>query len=238
MSISDVLILAGGRGSRLKSVKGNNPKCLVQVIKNKLFIEYVLENLEKYKFKKVYLSIKYKKNKFLEFIKKNNSKYNFKLNYIIDDKFYGTGGAIKNFIKKKKIKKEFLVINGDTYNSINLNKFVRKSNKKLLISLKEIDRNERYGAVKLDKKIKRIIGFYEKISKSQKTIINTGTYLVHPKIFKNIKKKTFSIEQDFFPKLCKNKSITYYLSNENFIDIGIPKDYEKFKKYAKKISLK
>ena len=44
MSISDVLILAGGRGSRLKSVTGNNPKCLVQVIKNKLFIEYVLEN--------------------------------------------------------------------------------------------------------------------------------------------------------------------------------------------------
>ena len=99
---------------------------MVKEIKKKLFIKYFLKKLKKKKIKKVYLNNKNKKKNFLEFNKKKNSKDNFKLNYIIDDKFYGTGGAIKNFIKKKKIKKEFLVINGDTYNSINLNKFVRK----------------------------------------------------------------------------------------------------------------
>ena len=216
MNTTDLVILCGGRGKRLKNLTKNIPKPLLK-IKNIKFLDILIRHYQKYHFKNIYLLAGYHGEK----IKKlyHNKYFNFiKVTVLIENKPLGTGGAIN--LLKKKINNNFLLINGDSFIDYDLKSFLKLEKKfvgKILITKnKNYKSNNKLSSIFLKKK--KII--FNKRSKN----MNAGIYLFSKKIFKYINKETFSLENNIIPKLIEKKKLTGQFSNEYFIDIGIKKN--------------
>ena len=218
--MKEAIVLAGGFGTRLKSVVSDVPKPMAP-INNKPFLEYILNYLQKNEINRVILSVGYKweiiKNYFGDRFK------NIELVYSIEDKPLGTGGAIKKALDLVK-NKEIFVLNGDTFFDIKLQS-MELEDSKILIALKKMINVNRYGAVKIDDN-NYITSFVEK-QFFKECFINGGIYLLKENIFDGFDlDEKFSFE-DFLSKNFKKLKAKGSVFNDYFIDIGIPKDYKR-----------
>jgi len=218
--MKEAIVLAGGFGTRLKSVVSDVPKPMAP-INNKPFLEYILNYLQKNEINRVILSVGYKweiiKNYFGDRFK------NIELVYSIEDKPLGTGGAIKKALDLVK-NKEIFVLNGDTFFDIKLQS-MELEDSKILIALKKMINVDRYGAVKIDDN-NYITSFVEK-QFFKECFINGGIYLLKENIFDGFDlDEKFSFE-DFLSKNFKKLKAKGSVFNDYFIDIGIPEDYKR-----------
>ena len=123
---TDVFILAGGRGSRIKDLTNRIPKPLIK-FNNKPVLSLIINHISKYNFKKIFILAGYKGAQIYK--KYHNKYYNFiKINCIIEKKRCGTWGDIYKI--RNKIKRNFVLINGDTIFNADLENFLRFSLKK------------------------------------------------------------------------------------------------------------
>tara|TARA_B100000989_G_scaffold291799_1_gene266779 strand:+ start:4161 stop:5318 length:1158 start_codon:yes stop_codon:yes gene_type:complete len=220
----ELAILAGGLGTRLGNLTKAKPKPLMGINKT-TFLEKLILNNAKYNVKKIYILCGYKGY----LIKK---KYHKKfingvpIECFIEKKKLGTAGALYQL--KKKIKKNFFLINGDTYVDINLNKYSKLNLKDkigyIFLTKKNANKNQ---PLSLDKK-KNII------QNKKSNLISTGFYYFNKKILKNIKYKETSLEKEILPYYFEKKKIKGIIYNKYFIDIGTPVDLRKFKEDFKK----
>ena len=221
----NVIILAGGFGSRLKTLFPNIPKPLVP-IHGKPFILYILEQLNKFCIQNVTISTGYLSSKIQETIGTNYK--NLKIFYSHEKTPMGTGGAVK-LVKFKKPKDFCLVLNGDSFVNFNLNKLFiehkkRKSN--ISIVLNKVKERSRFGSVTLGSN-KRIISFSEKRQSKEEGYVNAGVYLFNSSVIDSMKSgKYFSLEIDFFPKQV-GLGLNGFICIEQFIDIGTPLSFHK-----------
>lgn len=213
------VILVGGRGSRLGKLTNNVPKPLIK-IRDKPFLDYLLYQICKYKFKKIYLLCSYKYN---QFKKSYHNKYIFGVHIIcINEKQRkGTAGAL--FYIKKKIKNNFFLFNGDSYFPINLDNFYKfslKQNKIITIACKI---NENYNSNKKISNLgieKNLLFFSNKKTK----IMNGGIYFIKKKFLNHISNKNSSLENDHLKSLIIKKEVAGKLYNKFFVDIGLKKN--------------
>ena len=220
----EAIVLAGGLGTRLRSVISNVPKPMAP-INNKPFLEYILEFLNNQNIKKVILSVGYKWEIIKDYF---GDKYkDIELVYNVEKEQLGTGGAIKDSLKLTN-RDEIYVLNGDTFFDIDLSKMKIEDNL-VEIALKEMKDFDRYGVVEIDEN-KYIKNFKEK-TYYKHGLINGGIYLLKREIFDdfNLPKK-FSFEK-FLEDNFQNLKAKGKVFNNYFIDIGIPEDYEKAKRY-------
>ena len=229
----DIIILCGGFGKRIRSKSKNLPKILIEIKKNIPFIEYFFNSLNIKLFRNIILSIGYRRNKIISYSKKNS---HLNLTLCVEKKPLGTGGAVKNVLKKHDLTDPFIVINGDSFFSFNFKKLLNSkilNSKKSFILLKKTEKQKRFDQFKIFKNKL----FMLKKNEIGTNLINSGLYLFYKKNFRNQKIK-FSIEQDIIPKLIKNNKLDYIKNSSNiFFDIGVPKDLNKFKKYISKKNL-
>ena len=221
------IILAGGFGSRLRSVVSDRPKVLAE-INGKPFITFILNKLENEGFKNIILSTGYMGDMIKKTIGEEYKGLTIK--YFKEDKPLGTGGALKNigkFIKEKNL----LVMNGDTLHNINTRKLIDslKGDNDIILGIYKNDAS-RYGLLKIDRN-KLILSFNEKNNKNKSGLINIGTYFLNKENLLKYNDDIFSIENDYFPKRIKDKKLYVQISRGKFIDIGIPEDYFKASKY-------
>lgn len=224
----EVIILAGGFGTRLQSVVKDVPKPMAD-INGKPFLEYILEYLSGYNVTNIVISVGYKQDVIKSYFK--SSYKGIPLCYSCEDEPLGTGGAIKkslNFITTNA--KNVLVMNGDTFFEVDLAKLEKIDNKfkaDITISLIEMRNFDRYGAIKVES---NIVKKFEEKKFYEKAYINGGVYMIKKNIFnKFIISNKFSFEE-FLEKNLTNMKVCPYISNNSyFIDIGIPSDYEKAK---------
>ena len=112
----DLVILAGGKGTRIKKLTGKHPKPMVK-FNNKHFMQYILNNVSKYNFRRIIILCGYRYKIF--FKKYHNKHINFtKILCVREKKLLGTGGALKN-LKKLKVN-DFVLMNGDTLFDIDI----------------------------------------------------------------------------------------------------------------------
>ena len=219
----EAIILAGGFGTRLKSVVKDIPKPMAE-INNRPFLELILQYFKKHNFKRVVLSVGYKWE-----IIKNYFGDNFQgieLIYNIENEPLGTGGAVKSSLDLIN-SDEVFILNGDTIFEIPLTEMKLFDNSKITIAVKEMKNFDRYGIVVFENN--SVVEFKEK-SFRKKGFINGGIYLIRKNIFDdfNLPKK-FSFEQ-FFEKNLDKLNIKVQKFDNFFIDIGIPEDYLKLQK--------
>jgi D-glycero-alpha-D-manno-heptose 1-phosphate guanylyltransferase len=222
----DIIILAGGFGTRLSSIINDIPKPMAPVNRNP-FLFYIFKQLEKYKTKHVVLSTGYLSSKISDFF---GNKFNdIKIDYAIEERPLGTGGGILNAMQYCH-SDEVLILNGDTYFDLNIEVFLEQHTKyaaDISLALRQIEDCSRYGFVSIDNKY-RITQFGEKRDGIKNCLINGGTYIINRnKILSLNLPSRFSLEKDVFEKHLHDLNISGFPFDDYFIDIGIPNDYKK-----------
>ena len=208
----DLVILAGGKGTRISKLLGKYPKPMLK-FNNKHFVQYIFNNVCKYNFKRIIILCGYRHNVF--FKKFHNKNINFtKIVCVREKKLLGTGGALANLIGLRV--NDFVLINGDTLFDVDIKLLVNSLDKNR-IGITALTKNKNQKSKKLNNLIlkKNIIGVGKNSS-----LMNGGVYFFKKKIFKYIKKGNFSLENDLLPKFIKEKMINGKIFKNFFIDIG------------------
>ena len=221
MKTKEAIVLAGGMDTRLKDVINNIPKPMAPVCE-KPFLVYLLQDLQKKGIQKVIFSVSYKYEIIQDFFGSNWN--GIEIAYAIEKEPLGTGGAIRLALSKAKGERVF-VLNGDTFFDVSLEKMEEQKGN-TVVAIKPMYDFDRYGTVILQED--KIIAFQEK-KKVKKGFINGGIYLLNKNVLDSFTLGSkFSFEQEFLEKEAGN--LLAFVSDNYFIDIGIPQDYKKAQK--------
>lgn len=227
----EAIILAGGLGTRLRSVVKDVPKPMA-MIGGKPFLTYLVESLAKKGVTRVILSVGYKAEKIIEYF--GGCYQGVEIVYSVEGNPLGTGGAIMLAMTLVAGDHAF-VVNGDTYLDVELNKIelLWGINKKPVIVGVSVTNASRFGQLNINKSGKMVDGFLEKSDKAC-GIINAGCYLLPKNIFNGFKKEiSFSFEKDYLQLSTNISKFIFFESKGCFIDIGVPSDFIKAEKILK-----
>ncbi|MBI2045179.1 CBS domain-containing protein [Candidatus Pacearchaeota archaeon] len=222
------LILAGGFGTRLKSITGEEIPKPMAAIAGKPFLEHQINFLKNNGINEIVLAIHYKANKIKSYFG-SGLRWGVNITYCEEEIPLGTAGAIKN--AERYMEDTFIIMNGDSYAPINLDEFIKfhKSRNSFCtlclakINIETLD----YGSVIVDNDY--ITKFCEK-EEIGSNLINGGIYIVEPGIFQYIPKdREISLEKEIFPNLSRIRLLKGYIHDGYFMDIGKPETYKKFK---------
>jgi D,D-heptose 1,7-bisphosphate phosphatase len=218
----DLVILAGGKGSRINKIQKKKIKSLIK-FNNIPFIYYLLNFFCKFNFRKIYIIGGFRgillKKKFHK-IKKNF----VEIECLIEKKNEGTGGALR--LIKKKVKNNFFLINGDSFIDFNIMDFYKLKYKNFIGSML-VTRNIFY---KENKKLNNLLIKKNILYFAKKGMMNAGVYFFDKKIFNFLKNKNFSLEQECLPQLIYKKKLLGVQSANPFVDIGTKLNYNIAKK--------
>lgn len=221
----EAIILAGGLGTRLRSVVADVPKCMA-IVAQKPFLHYVITYLQKQGVTKFIFSLGYMSEVIENYLLKEFPLLNYQVS--LEDEPLGTGGAIY-LACKKATKKNVIIVNGDTLFNINITKLhslhdFMKAN--CTLALKPMYKFDRYGVVEINNA--SIITSFKEKNYYDEGLINGGCYLLNVAPFLAHKfADKFSFEKDYLEKEYTQNNIYGQVQDEYFIDIGIPQDFEK-----------
>ena len=221
------VIMAGGKGTRLRPLTCNKPKPMVPIV-NRPMMEHIIYLLKKYDFKEVWITLFYLPELIQNYFG-DGSEFGMKINYSLEDSPLGTAGSVKKIIDN--LNDTFLVISGDALTDINLEaaiKFHKEKKAKATIVLTKVSNPLDYGVVIADQNgvVKRFLekpGWGEVFSDT----VNTGIYVLEPEIFNLFEAgKEFDFSKDLFPMLMdKGELIGGYVADGYWSDIGNLEQY-------------
>jgi NDP-sugar pyrophosphorylase family protein len=221
------LILAGGKGTRLRPLTINTPKPIVPVA-NSPFLLYQVDLMTGGGIEEVILSLSYQPRK-IEDLLKDGSDYGVRIRYAVEANPLGTGGAFKN--AEEYIDSTTVVFNGDVLTAIDLSHVIAQHRERGAVAtlvLTPVDNPSAYGLVETttDGWVQR---FIEKPGPDEITCntINAGIYVLEPSILRYMPKgEAYSFERGLFPTLLEHKEpVLSYILNDYWIDIGTPRKY-------------
>ena len=223
----EILILAGGLGTRLRPIVSDVPKPMARV-DGKPFLAWLLDYWIKQKPARIVLSIGYLGHVVMDYFGEDYC--GIPITYVHEDAPLGTGGAVKCALEKGAFGlTPVLLLNGDTWFRANIGalQVQLEDGFHLAMTIKRLDNNDRYGRVILDAE-NRIVDF-EKFREGP-GFINVGCYLLNPNKMRCYLKSfqyAFSLEEHALQPLARAGKIAASLQDGPFLDIGIPADYEK-----------
>lgn len=218
------LILAGGLGTRLRSLLKDWPKPMAFVA-GRPFLEYLLLYLKKYEITEIILSIAYQGDCIRNYFG-HGEQWGLNIHYSYEHELRGTAGALK--VARSLIREDdFLVMNGDSFFDIDLSALIRYHQTKgalATIALAIAKDITRYGNVEIDDTGK-IVRFSEKRQEKRAGFINAGIYVLRRELLDLIPEgRAVSLEQEIFPRLV-GKNFYGLPFQGYFVDIGVPEDY-------------
>jgi dTDP-glucose pyrophosphorylase/predicted transcriptional regulator len=217
-----VVIMAGGKGMRLRPLTKNIPKPMLKV-GNKPILQTIIENFKKSGYRNFVICVNYK-SKIIKDYFGDGRKFEVKIKYIQEKTRMGTVGSLSLF--RKKPKDPFFVINGDLLTNLDFEKildFHLEHNSRATMCINEYNIDSPYGEVSLNNE--NIVSIKEK--PKHKYYVNAGVYILDPKCIELIPKKFFDMTS-LFNKLIanKHKTISFPLG-EYWLDIGRFNDFKK-----------
>ncbi len=216
-------ILAGGLGTRLRSVLEGRPKVLAEV-RSRPFLEYLLDQLIYWEIKSVVLCTGFMGSQIESYF--GDSYRSLRLFYSREKSPLGTAGALR-FALPLFQSDTILVLNGDSYCKADLRPFWSwhcQQGAEVSLLLIENPDTKRYGKVEVDEK-GRILKFEEKNYKGGEGWINAGIYLLGKRFLHSIPDRyPISLERELFPSWI-GAGLYGYKSTGQFLDIGTPESY-------------
>ena len=213
----EAIILAGGLGTRLRSVVSDRPKALADIA-GRPFLAWQLDYLRTQGVTRVVLSLGHLADLI---VNRFGSRYaDVDLEYAIEDKPLGTGGAIRFALTLCQSDSVF-VVNGDTLAPVSLPHLIGDDRDELLVmaALRCADIS-RYGGLQIEDH--RVIAFREKACQGQ-GFINAGVYWIRRDIFAGRElPQAFSFERDFLQAFTAQIRPRAVVFDVPFIDIGLP----------------
>jgi D-glycero-alpha-D-manno-heptose 1-phosphate guanylyltransferase len=228
------VVLAGGFGTRLRSVVADRPKVLAQVA-GRPFLTYLLDQIAAAGIRRVVLSTGHLAEQFRSVI---GDRYRgIEILHAREEAPLGTGGAIR-FAGGVADADQLLVMNGDSYCDAHLLSYINwhvAGNHDVSLMLAKVDDTSRYGTVEVAND-GRVTAFLEKRPERAAGYINAGAYLLRRAMLEQLPAGPSSIERDVFPLWLHQRSIMGWVADGAFIDIGIPSDYERSQEFMRRVS--
>tara|TARA_B100001996_G_scaffold341387_1_gene295398 strand:- start:362 stop:1357 length:996 start_codon:yes stop_codon:yes gene_type:complete len=214
-----VVVLAGGVGSRLLPWTNQIPKPLLPML-DKTLLEQVISSVPNEMVDEVIVAGGYKVDMIKSYF--SDSEFDFDITIVPEDKPLGTGGALGNC--RDVVNGTFACFNGDIISSLNVKSLLNlhKSNGGIgTLGLWEVNDPTRFGIVGLDENSK-ITRFMEKPLPEEvfSNLINAGSYIFEDDIFDYIPKRKNSIEREVFPVLAEKEMLNGQKFEGFFIDSG------------------
>jgi dTDP-glucose pyrophosphorylase len=218
-----VVIMAGGKGKRLRPLTYKLPKPLLP-LGDKSVIETIIEGLKQYGFKNIIISVKYKSELIMKHLG-DGTQLGVKLSYVSEKKAMGTAGSLG--LIKDRIKLPFLVVNGDVLTKVNfknlLDFHIREGNQ-ITACVKKYDFQIPYGVVEANER--NIMKIVEK--PWQSVFVNAGIYALNPSVFEFVPRGEHLDMTILMNKVLKQGSkVGGFPISEYWIDIGNSTDFKK-----------
>ncbi len=225
------LILAGGKGTRLRPLTVYTPKPIVPLV-NRPFLLYQLEILARAGIKDIVLSLSYQPDK-IEDVLGDGSDFGVNLRFVTEPNPMGTAGAYKYVADT--IRETTIVCNGDILTDADISKIIavhHKTRSDATIALVPVDDPSSYGVVETTEN-DSVVRFIEKPNASQLeelniNTVNAGIYILEPTILDLIpKNENSSFEYTIFPLILeKQKTFNACILRDSYwLDIGNPASY-------------
>lgn len=217
----ECVVLAGGKGTRLRSVVSDLPKCMAPVA-GRPFLAWLLDDLREAGFDHIILSLGYKHEAVEAWVATRPDRDS--ISCVVEEEPLGTGGGVRLALRQAREDAVF-ILNGDTFFGVDypaMQAFHRQSGAQATLALKPLRDFDRYGEVTLDGE-GRITAFREKRPCAE-GLINGGVYLLQRDALAEMPER-FSLEKDYFEPKAESAGLAGFRSEGYFIDIGIPADY-------------
>mgnify|MGYP006099391561 CR=1 FL=1 len=226
-----LMVLAGGFGTRLRSVVSDVPKPLAPA-GGKPFIVHLIDHWVNQGVVDFIFLLHYEAEKIKNMLSELSCRDEFSgvtFRVVVETTPLGTGGAILNAIDHLGISEGFLVANADTWLDFGVKQLANSELSALAAVI--VPNSKRYGSLKFEGD--KICAFGEKLDSVDRGYVNSGLYHLLPEAFDGFEVgSAFSIESEVFPRLVSERLLGAVKLNSNFIDIGIPEDYLKFCKWV------
>lgn len=233
------ILLAGGLGTRLRSVVNDRPKPMA-LVDGKPFMAYVVQELSRYKITDIIFAVGYKGSLVEEYFQDGSS---FRLpggghltaKYAYEEELLGTAGAIKN-AGRLVTEDTFFVLNADTFYQIDYGRLVRLQRQQgldMALVLRQVPDVSRYGEAVL--RDGYLTAFNEKTTEARPGTINGGVYRMSRELLDEIPEGKVSLENEMIPRwMAKGRRLGGFVNDGYFIDIGVPEDYFRFAEDVRK----
>lgn len=227
-----VVILAGGLGTRLRPITSLTPKPMV-TINDKPYLEYQLEYLRQYSLKEILILTGYLGEQIQSYFG-DGEKMGLKIEYSQEAKPLGTGGALK--LAQNKLKKDFMLIYGDSFLPLDLKELISFYRKKTQLESVVVGySNQDEETLVTNNLLIDQDGYvikYQKNGGTNFTLVESGISILKKKVVSEIpENKQCSLEEEVFPKLIARKELLIYISPVRFYDIGTPERLKKIADY-------
>ncbi|GAB4190977.1 MAG: nucleotidyltransferase family protein [Thermoflexibacter sp.] len=226
----EVVLMAGGRGERLKPLTNHTPKPLLKV-GEKPILEHNIDRLITYGIDNFYISVRYLSDLITEYCKK----FEVNINYIHEEVPLGTIGAVA--LIEQFHYDTVLVMNADLLTNIDLEDFYMSFlRQKADLSVAAIPYNVNIPYAVLETKDEQILSLHEKPTYTYHS--NAGIYLIKNYLLEHIPKNQFYNATDFIDAMIKKGyKVCYYPILTYWLDIGKPEDFEKAQEDIKYLHL-
>lgn len=223
------VILAGGKGTRLRPLTLHTPKPIVPVV-NRPFLLYQMDLLKPAGIRSVILCLSYQPRKIEELLG-DGSEFGMHISYLVEASPLGTAGALKN--AQQQLEGTTVVFNGDILTDVDIADVIkqhRTTGAAATIVVTPIDNPIGLGVVEMADD-RRVTRFVEKPQRQEvhSNLINAGIYVLQPSVLKLIPEhRSFSFEYDFFPSLLEAGEPFYAYRHDGYwLDIGTPEGYRR-----------
>ncbi len=220
----EVLVLAGGRGTRLRSVVADVPKPMAPV-QGIPFLALLLRSLSHKGVRRVVLSVGYLYEKVTAYF--GNAYERISLVYEVEHEQMGTGGAIARSMRHAS-EDHLLVLNGDTFLDLELAGLEQawQRERRPIIVGRMVPDTSRFGRLQHNGS-GTVTAFAEK-GIAGPGLINAGAYVLPSDFFAHRHRQPpFSIETDVLTELATQGGLALFETQGQFIDIGVPEDYQR-----------
>ena len=218
------VILAGGKGTRLKPYTTVFPKPLMP-IRDKPILEIVVQQLKSYGFDEIILAVGHLAELIMTFFN-DGSKYGVRIKYAREDKPLGTAGPLA--LMKEELNETFLMMNGDVLSTLDyfdLVNYHKRNEAIATIALKKRTVKIDFGVPEVDGG-NNVVGYTEK--PEIEYLVSMGVYVFEPPVLDYIKPDEYLDFPDLIKKLISNgETVKGYIYDGYWLDIGRPDDYER-----------
>lgn len=231
---SEIIILAGGFGTRLKSMVSDVPKPMA-LVAGRPFLAYVMDYWISQEIQGFIISTGYLGNVIRSYFGREYR--GATITYVHEHSPLGTGGALSLVLSSLAWANDVvLMANGDTWFPVEVDRLCADAQVQgtpITLSIKKLEKNDRYGGVELNQGGKVIA--FGKMTNGP-SYINAGTCLLDIAFIKRellSQPETFSLENDFLPQFAANGLVGGSVQEKPFLDIGIPEDYQRAVEFLK-----
>ncbi len=217
----EAIVLAGGLGTRLRTVVPDVPKPMAPV-SGRPFLEILLTMLATKRFERIVLSLGHLSKAVVRHF--GDTFAGMELVYEIERAPLGTGGALRCAMSRCEADHVY-VINGDTFLDLEVDAVEAQwqCERVPIIVAKEVPDTSRYGRLTVTEGF--VTGFVEK-GVAASGLINAGYYVFPIDIAEAFPgQATFSLEVDFLATAIAKRRFRIFVSRGRFVDIGVPEDY-------------